>query len=340
MFKKSLKKKIHLFMRKPVKGIHFSTENFYPELFKNFNDKNFEINFKICPLISKGILNRTYLSLWAFFNQGSINHICGDINFISIFMNNKKTINTFLDFYSMRRLKGIKRFIYYFFWILIPFSKSRKIITISNNTFYELKNLVQIKNKKDIHIIGVSIPPDFKKKIKKKFSKNPNILVVGTAINKNIKNIILALKNIECNLILVGKLNDELIKQLKLNNIPYKNLVSISKRKLINEYANCDIVLFLSNYEGFGMPILEAQSVGRPLITSKIEPMKSVAGNAAIFVNPKKIKEITRAVNLIIKNQPLRNSLVKNGFKNIKRFKKDIILKEHLKVYNKVINSL
>ena len=37
------------------------------------------------------------------------------------------------------------------------------------------------------------------------------------------------------------------------------------------------------------MPILEAQSVGRPLITSKIEPMKSVAGDAAIFVNPKKL---------------------------------------------------
>ena len=139
MFKKSVKKKIHLFMRKPIKGLHFSTENFYFELFKNFNDRNFEIEFKICPLISRGIFNRVYLCLWAFFNQGSINHICGDINFISIFMNKKKTINTFLDFYSMRRLKGLKKLIYYIFWVIIPFFKSRKVITISKKTFNELK---------------------------------------------------------------------------------------------------------------------------------------------------------------------------------------------------------
>ena len=75
---------------------------------------------------------------------------------------------------------------------------------------------------------------------------------------------------------MIGKLNDEIIEKLSLNNINYKNLVSINKRKLIGEYINCDIVLFPSNYEGFGMPIL-SQSI-EPLITSKIEPMRSVAG--------------------------------------------------------------
>ena len=46
----------------------------------------------------------------------------------------------------------------------IQFFKSRKVITISNNTFNELKNLVKIRNKKDIHVIGVSISSGFKKK--------------------------------------------------------------------------------------------------------------------------------------------------------------------------------
>ena len=97
MFKKTIKKKIHLFIRKPVQDEHFSVENFYFELFKNFKDRNIEIKFKICPLISKGIFNRIYLCIWAFFNQGSINHICGDINFISIFMNRHKNYSDAFD---------------------------------------------------------------------------------------------------------------------------------------------------------------------------------------------------------------------------------------------------
>ena len=143
-----------------------------------------------------------------------------------------------------------------------------------------------------------------------------------------------------CELTLIGELSNEIIQELIKNKINYKNLVSINKRKLIKEYIDSDMLLFPSSYEGFGVPILEAQSVGRPVITSKFQPMRNVAGNAAIFVNPVKISEISKAVKVIINNQKLRKSLIQKGFNNIKRFKKEIILKEHLKVYNKIINNL
>lgn len=330
------KKKVCIFMRKPITGRNFSTENFYYNLFKNFKHKKIEIKFKICPLVSKGILNRIYLCIWAFFNQGNINHICGDINFISIFMSKKKTVNTFLDFYSMQRLKSLKKLIYKIFWIKIPFLKSESVITISNNTLRELNNYIDIKGKKKIHVIGISVSNNFKKKLKKKISKTPKILVVGTSINKNISNIITSLKNIYCELILVGQLNDQIINELNLNNIKYRNLVSIKMKKLIYEYYNSDILLFPSNYEGFGVPILEAQTIGRPVITSNLEPMISIAGEGAFFVNPKKPKEISEAIKTIIKNEKLRLSKINKGFINVKRYKNSIILNEHLKVYKEV----
>ena len=323
-------------MRKPITGRNFSTENFYYNLFKNFKHKKIEIKFKICPLVSKGILNRIYLCIWAFFNQGNINHICGDINFISIFMSKKKTVNTFLDFYSMQRLKSLKKLIYKIFWIKIPFLKSESVITISNNTLRELNNYIDIKGKKKIYVIGISVSNNFKKKLKKKISKTPKILVVGTSINKNILNIITSLKNIYCELILVGQLNDQIINELNLNNIKYRNLVSIKMKKLIYEYYNSDILLFPSNYEGFGVPILEAQTIGRPVITSNLEPMISIAGEGAFFVNPKKPKEISEAIKTIIKNEKLRLSKINKGFINVKRYKNSIILNEHLKVYKEV----
>ena len=327
-------------MRKPLKGKHFSLENFYYELFKKFSHKNFEIEFKICPLESRGILRRIYLCIWAFFNQGSINHISGDINFISLLMNKKNTINTFLDFYSMHRLKGIKRLIYYFFWVKIPYLKSKKTISISNKTFKELNNFTKANSKKNNHIIGISVSSGFKKKIKNKISKIPKILVIGTAINKNISNIILSLRNIFCELTLIGELNNKIIRELKINKINYKNLVSINKKKLLKEFINTDMLLFPSNYEGFGVPILEAQSIRRPVITSKFQPMRDVAGNAAILVNPGKLSEISEAIKMIINNQKLRKSLINKGFKNIKRFKREIILNEHLKVYDDMINDV
>ena len=90
-----MKKKIHLFFRKPSKNVHYSVENFYKEIFKDIKDENFEIKTKICPLSSRGIFNRIYLIFWAFFNQGDINHVTGDINFISLFESTMEIMHAF-----------------------------------------------------------------------------------------------------------------------------------------------------------------------------------------------------------------------------------------------------
>ncbi len=325
-------------MRKPFKKTNFSVENFYYELFKNFKNNKFEIKFKICPLHSKNIFNRIILCIWAIFNQGDINHICGDINFISIFLKKKKTINTFLDCYSMKRLNGIKRFLYSLFWIKIPILKSNKIIAISKKTSEEILNYSQIDCRSKIKIIGICVSNRFKKKQKSNIGKLLNILIVGTSINKNINNIFYSLKDINCKSTIIGYLDKTKIDKLTKLNIRFKNYVAVSDKKLINEYEKSDLLLYPSLYEGFGMPILESQSVGRVVITSKIEPMLSVAGNGAIFVNPRKISEISKAIKNVANSKKLRLSTISNGFINVKKFSKLTILREHLEIYNNQIS--
>ena len=61
-----MKKKIHLFFRKPSKKVHYSVENFYKEIFKDFKDENLEIKTKVCPLSSKGILPNFFNFLGVF----------------------------------------------------------------------------------------------------------------------------------------------------------------------------------------------------------------------------------------------------------------------------------
>ena len=126
---------------------------------------------------------------------------------------------------------------------------------------------------------------------------------------------------------------------LKNFKIKFKCFISLNNKSLLQKFFQSDLLVFASNYEGFGIPILEAQTVGRAVLTSKLEPMTYVGGNGALYVNPQNIKSITNGINNLIKNSKLRNSLIKRGFNNIKRFNKINILQQHINLYNKILYS-
>ena len=98
-------------------------------------------------------------------------------------------------------------------------------------------------------------------------------------------------------------------------------------------------MLFASKYEGFGIPILEAQSVGRPVITSNLDPMNFIAGKGAYLVNPNNPRNINLGIKKIINNKHLRTKLIKEGFKNTKRFDKSKIIKKHNNLYKNILTE-
>ena len=128
-------------------------------------------------------------------------------------MKKKKTINTILDLYSLKRLSGIKKIIFKIFWLKLPLKKSRLIITISNKIKTELiKNFNT--NKKLIKVIDVSINKKFSYK-KQNRNRIPNILIIGTSLNKNLENSIRSLKNFKCKLTIVGYIEKNCLNLLK-----------------------------------------------------------------------------------------------------------------------------
>ena len=90
-------------------------------------------------------------------------------------------------------------------------------------------------------------------------------------------------------IIIIGKINSYQIRYLNKNKILFKNYINISERKLIDCYNQARLLLFPSLYEGFGLPIIEAQKMCVPVITSNISPMKNIVNNSAILINPKDI---------------------------------------------------
>jgi glycosyltransferase involved in cell wall biosynthesis len=89
---------------------------------------------------------------------------------------------------------------------------------------------------------------------------------------------------------------------------------------LVALYNLADCYLYPSVYEGFGLPILEAQACGCPVITSNRSSCPEVAGDAALIVDPESPVDIAGRILEIIKTPSLRKSLVKKGFLNVKKY--------------------
>ena len=81
----------------------------------------------------------------------------------------------------------------------------------------------------------------------------------------------------------------------------YVNYTNLSQEAIIQQYIDCDMLSFVSTYEGFGMPIIEAQAIGRPVITSNIGAMKEVALDTACLVDPYDVESIKNGIQKLIR---------------------------------------
>ena len=325
---------VHIFLRRPYKFENHSIEKLFQTIKKD-KDNNFKFKFLICPFHSTGIFKRVLNCFWAFFNQGDINHISGDVNFISLFLKKNKTINTFHDCYSLRQLSGFKSIIYRYFWFYLPIKNSKYVTTISNFSKKELKKFININKK--IHVIS-NFLPDGNYKIKRKIKKN-KILIIGTTKNKNLDRILISIKDIKIEAIIIGKINENQFRYLKENKINYKNYINISETKLINCYNQARVLLFPSLYEGFGLPIIEAQRMCVPVITSNISPMREIVHKSAMLVNPKDINDIRKRLNKICFDSKLRKTIIKKGYVNSLNYNPKVYKNQYFNLYEKIFKK-
>jgi len=107
--------------------------------------------------------------------------------------------------------------------------------------------------------------------------------------------------------------------------------------ELRQQYELCDMVVFASTYEGFGLPILEASAVGRPLVTSSISPMNEIAGSAAYKVNPYNVFDIRRGVLRIIEDSNYRNQLIENTALIREQYSINKVLSQYVDIYQSLL---
>ncbi len=85
-------------------------------------------------------------------------------------------------------------------------------------------------------------------------------------------------------------------------------------------YANCQVFLFPSRYEGFGLPVIEAMYCGAPVITAANSALIEAAGDAALLFDADDTAGMARAVERIVREPEFRAALVARGYQHARRF--------------------
>lgn len=112
-----------------------------------------------------------------------------------------------------------------------------------------------------------------------------------------------------------------------LGHVPDTEAISLLKG------AKCFV--YPSLFEGFGIPIIEAQSVNTVVVTSKKKPMTEVGGDACEYVDPESVEDIARGIERVLKDRMYADSLRKKGFFNVQRFSWKKASEETLRVLEK-----
>jgi glycosyltransferase involved in cell wall biosynthesis len=224
-----------------------------------------------------------------------------------------------------------------------------KILAVSEFTKEDIVSRFNIEAEK-IGVANEAVENDFKvikdekylNKIQEKYNlKQPFLFYCGSiSPRKNVLRMLKAFNEIKNeiphNFYLTGRSewnNEEVYNYIKQNNLTNRveKIGFVEDEDLPALYNLADLLLFPSLYEGFGLPILEAQACGCPVVTSNVTSCPEVAGEGAEIVNPYEEKEISNAVKKILNNDNYKKKLIERGFINFKKYSWQNVAKNIIK---------
>lgn len=328
--------KVRLFFRRARANGNTSIEDSFAEMSKAFpKNGDFVLDNFTSSFYSNGILPRLRAILEVRRHQVAINHITGDTNFLALGLPRRATILTIHDCGLLEGKNWLARWVLKQFWLKRPVRNSQIVTAVSESTRQDIIRLTRCSPKK-VYVVPTTISSQFTYSPKSFNKAYPTILHIGNAPNKNLERHAQALVGVPCHFHIIGQISDKQIALLKELKLDFSISYNLSPEAMQAAYHEADILLFCSLVEGFGMPIIEAQTVGRVVVTSSISAMPDVAGAGACFADPLSILDIQRAIQLVIKDDACRNALIKHGLDNVKRFTPATVAEQYLELYRKI----
>lgn len=329
--------KVRLFFRRANPTGNVSIENSFETMLAHFpKNSPFDVDVFKSSYYSKGFLPRLKAILEVWRHRTDINHVTGDTNFLALGLPRRNTLLTIHDCGLLDGKNGLARWVLHTFWLKLPVRHSKIVTVVSEATKQDVLSLTNCPAEKVV-VVPTVIKSDFSY-LPKVFNKSyPTFLHIGNSPNKNLERHAVALAGFPCQLHVVGQISETQIALLKELKIDYRLSVNLTNEEMLKAYQEADVLLFCSTIEGFGMPILEAQTVGRVVITSQISSMPEVAGDGACLVDPLSITAIREGIERVWQNDYYRNTLIDKGLKNIHRFKAENVAREYAVLYERIL---
>ncbi len=236
-------------------------------------------------------------------------------------------------------------------WSKYSIEKSKHIFAISNSTKDDIiKHYKIYPSKISVTYMGYdqkTFKPQSKSNIDKTKTKykikGDYIVFVGTLQpRKNIERLIKAFSQVHTvvdnlSLIIVGKkgwLYDSIFQKVNNLNLTSKVIFTdfVPQEDLPPIISGSKLYVLPSLYEGFGIPVIEAQACGVPVVVSNTSSLPEVVGDSGVLVDPQSVDSITSGITKVLSSEGLSKDLVSKGFINIKRFSWQKCAQETLKI--------
>jgi glycosyltransferase involved in cell wall biosynthesis len=265
-----------------------------------------------------------------------------------------------LSFYPGKKMTSwLHRFAYHLVLSSVV-KRSKRVVSVSNNTKQDLIKLLKTKSDK-IDVIYEGVAEEFHEindtevleAVKKKYEIH-NKFLLYTGVWRSHKNVVNLLKafdqlrkteNFKGQLVITGKEDPfypevkDTIKALKLEDgVVLTGLVP--EDDLIALYNAATVYVMPSFYEGFGLPPLEAMACGTPVASSNTSSLPEICGDGnAEFFDPKDVDDMAKTINKIWNDEDLQASLIEKGKEHVAFFSWKTMAEHTFELYNKALHG-
>lgn len=285
---------------------------------------------------SKGLLPRLRAVLEARTRRGDVTHVTGDVHYLTLLLPRRRTVLTVHDTEFLVRASGVKRLLYTWLWLRLPVWRSAVVTVPSAATRDELSALVG-RSRDRIRVVRNPVGDEFRPAVAIPRDGVPTVLLMGTWPNKNLDRSIAALRGAQVRVVVVGPLDERQRVMIADSGVDVQNRTDLSGEEVVALYRTSSVLLFPSTKEGFGLPILEAQATGCPVVTSDRDPMRDVSGGAACLVDPDDVAAIAAGVRRVLDDPDYRGRLVAAGLRNVECYRPASVARAYAEVYDELL---